>query len=267
LSPDGTHIAVVIFAGGQGVSDIWVFDLARQNSTRFTFGPASQTAPVWSADGKTVFYASNTGGLNHIYAKAADGSGAERLILETADVAESPRSVSPDGRYLIYSRRAKGEVGFHIWALPLAEGGKPVAIVQDGFDEDAAVITSDGKWMAYQSSESGRREIYITAFPGGGAKWQMSNSGGSSPRWRRDGKELFFLDPGDTINAVDVNASGGTPRLGAPHALFQAVGVQRDFGPYDVSADGKKFLLNSGNLKEGSDPLTLVLNWPAELKK
>jgi len=84
---------------------------------------------------------------------------------------------------------------------------------------------------------------------------------------RRDGKELFFLDAADTITAVDVNTSEGAPRLGAPHALFQAVGIQRDFGPFDVTADGKKFLVNSGNLKEGSDPLTLVVNWPAELKK
>ena len=121
--------------------------------------------------------------------------------------------------------------------------------------------------MAYQSNESGRREIYITAFPGGGAKWQVSNNGGSSPKWRRDGKELFFLDAADTITTVDVNTAGGAPQLGAPHALFQAVGIQRDFGPFDVTADGKKFLVNSGNLKEGSDPLTLVLNWTAELKK
>jgi hypothetical protein len=121
--------------------------------------------------------------------------------------------------------------------------------------------------MAYQSNESGRREIYVTAFPGGGAKWQVSNNGGTSPKWRRDGKELFFLDAADTVNAVDVNTSAGAPRLGAPHGLFQAVGIQRDFGPFDVTGDGKKFLVNSGNLKEGSDPLTLVLNWTAELKK
>ncbi len=267
LSPDGTRLAVVIFAGGQGLSDIWIFDLARQTSTRFTFGPASHTFPVWSPDGKTIFFASNIKSPTHIYAKAADGSGAERVILETADITESPRAVSPDGRYLVYSRRAKGEAGYHLWALPLAEGGKPFAIVQDSFDEDWPVISADGKWMAYQSNESGRREVYITAFPGGGAKWQVSSNGGSSPKWRRDGKELFFLDAADTLTAVDVNASSGAPRLGAPHALFQAVGIQRDFGPYDVTPGGKKFLVNSGNLKEGSDPLTLVLNWPGELKK
>lgn len=267
LSPDATRLAVTIFAGYQGVSDIWIFDLARQTNTRFTFGPASQTWPVWSPDGKTIFYGSNDKATSYIYAKAADGSGAGRVVLEESDLVESPRQISPDGRYLIYGRRAKSEAGYHIWAVPLSGGGKPFAIVQDTFDEDFPALSTDGKWMAYQSNESGRREIYITAFPSGGSKWQISNNGGSSPKWRRDGKELFFLDAADTITAVDVNTSGGAPRIGPPRALFQAVGIQRDFGPFDVTADGKKFLVNSGNLKEGSDPLTLVLNWPAELKK
>jgi serine/threonine protein kinase len=267
LSPDGTHLAVTIFAGGLGISDIWMFDLARQTGTRFSFGPASQTWPVWSFDGKTIFYASNVKGPTHIYAKAADGSGAERTIQEDGDVLESPRTVSADGRYLIYGRRAKDESAFHIWALPLTGGGKPFAVVQDSFDEDFPSVSADGKWMAYQSNESGRREIYITAFPGGGAKWQVSSNGGTAPRWRKDGKELFFLDLSDNVTAVDVSIAGGAPRLGAPRALFQAVGIQRDFGPFDVTADGKKFLVNSGNLKEGNDPLTLVLNWAAELKK
>jgi Tol biopolymer transport system component len=267
LSPDGTRLAVTIFAGAQGVYDVWIFDLTRQTSTRFTFGPSSQLSPVWSADGKTIFFASNLKGSTHIYAKQADGSGVERPVLEHSDAYEAPRTTSADGRYLIYGRRLANEAGYHIWALPLSGEGKPFPVVQDGFDEDFPTLSTDGKWMAYQSNESGRKEIYITAFPGGGAKWQVSSNGGSSPKWRRDGKELFFLDAADTITAVDVNTSGGAPQIGAPHGLFQAVGIQRDFGAYDVTADGKRFLVNSGNLKEGSDPFTLVQNWPAELKK
>jgi Tol biopolymer transport system component len=267
LSPDGTRLAVTIFAGAQGVYDIWIFDLARQTSTRFTFGPSSQLSPVWSADGKTIFFTSNLKGSTHIYAKPADGSGAQRAVLEDGDVYEAPRTTSADGRYLIYGRRSSNEAGYHIWALPLTAEGKPFPVVQDAFDEDFPTLSADGRWMAYQSNESGRKEVYITAFPGGGAKWQVSSNGGGSPKWRSDGKELFFLDPADTIIAVDVNTSGGAPQIGAPHALFQAVGIQRDFGAYDVTADGKKFLVNSGNLKEGSDPFTLVQNWTAELRK
>jgi Tol biopolymer transport system component len=179
----------------------------------------------------------------------------------------TPGSVSPDGRYLVFERRQTNESGYHLWALPLHGDEKPFPIVQDAFGEGLASVSPDGRWMAYQSNESGRREVYITAFPGGGAKWQVSSNGGSSAKWRRDGKELFFLDTSDNLSAVDVSTTGSAPHLGALRALFQAVGIQRDFGAYDVTADGKKFLLNSGNLKEGSDPLALVLNWPAELKK
>jgi Tol biopolymer transport system component len=261
-------MAVTIFAGAQGIGDIWILDLARGTSTRLTFGHNSQSQPTWAPDGKTIFYASNDKGSSHIYAKAADGSGPERVILEGADSVELPESFSPDGRYLVYLRRIPAnETGFHLWGLPLSGDPKPFPIVQDTFDEGAAAVSPDGKWMSYQSNESGRREIYITAFPSGGAKWQVSSNGATAARWRKDGKELFFLDPADNVVAVDVNTSGNAVRLGTPHNLFQAVGIQREFGPFDVSADGKKFLINSGNLKEGTDPLTLVLNWPAELKK
>jgi eukaryotic-like serine/threonine-protein kinase len=267
ISPDGTRVAVEIFAGAQGIGDIWTFDLARGTSTRLTFGPYSQGAPVWSPDGKMIFYSSGAG-FPHIRAKAADGSTPERVITESNDTVEIPCSFSPDGRYLVYERRfPKSEIGFHIWALPLFGDGKPFPIVQSAFEERYPEVSRDGKWMAYQSNESGRWEIYITAFPGGGAKWQVSSVGGASAKWRKDSKEIFYLDPSDNLVAVDVNASGSAVQLGTPHTLFQAVGIQREYGPYDVSADGKKFLINSGNLKEGSDPFTLVQNWPAELKK
>lgn len=270
LSPDGHRLATVIFQGSQGIGDIWIFDLARGTSTRLTFGGASQNSPTWSSDGKMVFYSSNPKGISHIYAKSADGSGPQREVLETNDMVEIPVSASSDGRYLAYIRRdqSRNEAVYHIWALPLFGDGKPLPVVQTAFEESAPSVSPDGKWMAYQSNESGRREIYITAFPAGGAKWQVSTSGGTSAKWRGDGKELFFLDPADKIMAVDVNASGDAVRLGVPHALFQNVGiVQRDLGPFVVTADGKKFLLNGGNIKEGGDPFTLVLNWPAELKK
>ena len=277
LSPDGARLAVEIFAGTQGIGDIWTFDLTRGTSTRLTFGPYSQGAPVWSPDGKTIFYSSGAG-FPHIRAKAADGSTPERVVTESNDTVEIPASFSPDGRDLVYERRVpKSEIGFHIWALPLfgdgktgdgkSGGGKPFPIVQSTFEERYPEVSADGKWMAYQSNESGRWEVYITAFPGGGAKWQVSSVGGASPKWRKDSKEIYYLDPSDNLVAVDVNASGSAVQLGAPHTLFQAIAIQREYGPYDVSADGKKFLINSGSLKEGSDPFTLVQNWPAQLKK
>ncbi len=269
LSPVGKRLGVMIFAGAQGIGDIWVFDLARGTSTRLTFGGFTHSNPAWSFDGKTIFYSSNPKGMSHIYAKSADGSGPERVVLETNDIVEVPAASTADGRFLVYYRREqdKNDNTFHTWALPLSGNGKPFSVASTAFDENGVALSPDGKWMTYQTNETGRREIYITAFPTGGAKWQVSTNGGTSAKWRRDGKELFFLDPSDKMVAVDVNTSGGAVHLGVPHALFQTVGVQREYGPFDVSADGKKFLVNSGNVKEGSDPFTLVQNWPEELKK
>jgi serine/threonine protein kinase/Tol biopolymer transport system component len=267
LSPDGTRLAVDLFNGPQGTQDIWIFDLARGTRTRLTFGTTSQLSPAWSPDGKTIFYQSNAIGGFHIYSKPADGSGSEQTVLESKDAEEAIPAPSPDGRYLVYLRRSGGQPSTDLWALPLFGDRKPIPIFQTAFLKNGAAVSPDGKWLAYQTNETGRNEIYVTAFPGGGAKWQVSTNGGTAAHWRKDGKEMFFLDPTDSIVAVDANISGSAPQLGVPHALFQANAIQRQTGPFDVTGDGKKFLLNIGNLKEGSDPLTLVLNWPAELKK
>ena len=268
LSPDGNRVAVS-FASALGTNGVWIFDLQRGTRTRITFENGIQHDPLWAPDGKTVFYGSFSGGVNHIYAEAADGSGSERTILASGDASEYPTSISPDGRYVVYERRALTgtQTSRDLWVLPLFGDGKPFPIVQTSFDDTNAVVAPNGGWIAYQNNETGRTEIYITRFPGGGAKWQVSTTGGISARWRRDGKELFFLDPATNMMAVDVDTSGSAVRLGVPHALFSALGARRGSGPYDVTGDGKKFLINSEDVKESSEPMTLVLNWTDELKK
>jgi len=266
VSPDGTRVAVGIFTG-QGSSDIWIFDLRRAAKTRLTFGTAILRFPVWTPDGKTIFYGSNVKGAYHIYAKAADGTGPEQVILED-DAFDYPWDISPDQKYLVYMRpSADGKGGTEMWALSLSGDRKPFAIVSSLFTTSAAAISPDGRWMAYASIESGRFEVYVTAFPSGGAKWEVSVNGGSLPKWRRDGKELFFLDPADNLMAVDVNTSRNTIQTGTPHPLFRPVGLQSQLGPYAVTADGKRFLINGGNVKEENQPFVLVQNWTAQLKK
>jgi serine/threonine protein kinase len=267
LSPDGTRLAVTLYVA-QGTADVWIFDLLRSTKTRLTFGSSRQFHPVWSIDGKTIVYNSNVTGSPHIYAKAADGSGAEKALLRTDATGEYAECFSPDQRYLVYTRAAPTPgTGLDIWALSLFGDRKPFPIVQTPFNDVEPRVSPDGKWMAYQSSESGRDEIYITAFPGGGVKWQISNTSGSFPRWRRDGKELFFLDGGDNLMSVDISTSGNTIRPGTPQALFRARAAQGARGPYAVAGDGTKFLINSSDVQEESEPLTLLQNWTAELKK
>ena len=269
LSRDNDRLAVSLFNGALGTADVWVLDLKRGTKTRLTFGPGTQLSAVWSPDGKSVYYSSNAKGGNQVYSKAADGSGAEQAALQEPEASEIPHSFTSDGRYLLFTRRLLNDPqgNVDIWALPLFGDRKPFAVVQTAFSDLVPAASPAGKWMAYQNNESGRSEIYLTQFPGGGARWQVSTSGGADARWRGDGKELYFLDPSDSVMAVDVDSSGGTPRLGVPHALFQAMGVQRQVGTYVVTSDGKKFLINSGSVKQGTEPLTLVTNWTAELKK
>ena len=273
LSPDDTRVAVSLFNGTQGIADIWVLDLQRGAKSRLTFGPGTQLSALFSRDGRTVFYSSNVKGASHIYSRPADGSGSEQTILEDPDASTVPYSFSPDGHYLVYTSRqlADPKSNIDLWVLPMSSdgkpSGKPFPVVQTPFDDLNPEVSPVGKFMAYQNVESGRNEIYLTSFPNGGARWQVSTGGGVDARWRGDGKEIFFLDPSDNLMAVDVDTTSGTPRLGVPHSLFQVLGVQRQVGTYVVTKDAKKFLVNSGSTTQGNDPLTLVTNWTADLKK
>jgi hypothetical protein len=144
---------------------------------------------------------------------------------------------------------------------------KPFPLVSTPFNELLPAISPDGKWVAYMSDEAGPLEVYIKPFPSGEGKWQVSTSGGNRPQWRRDGKELFFMTFESAMMAVDVRESGAGVELGAPHQLFQANAVGGPAGPYSVSADGQKFLINGTPAEGAREPLTLVTNWTADLKK
>jgi len=264
LSPDGNRVAVAVSSGAATV-DLWVFDLVRGTRTRLTFDNAVAWMPAWMPDGNSLLFSSNKKGHYDIYRKSADGSGEAELLL--ADNLDSQwKSVSRDGRYMAFMRQSEHN-GWDIWGMSLADH-KAFPILQSPYGEVDPQLSPDGKWVAYASDESGGFEVYITAFPGGGPKWQVSASGGAKPFWRGDGKELFYLGGGNrAIMAADVTLSPSSLTLGAPHALFPVSTVELPFGPYAVSSDGKKFLINSQSAEEGNRPLTLVTNWTAELKK
>jgi Tol biopolymer transport system component len=183
-----------------------------------------------------------------------------------------PFSVSPDGRYIAYMKNEpKSNTGWDIWALPTfgdkSGDGKPFSVISTNFTDVVPVFSPDGKWLAYSNNETGRYEVYIQPFPGGAGRWQVSTAGGSNAVWRKDGKELFFQSLDQQIMAVDIHENGAGLELGAPHALFKAATVNNGNGPYTVSADGKKFVMNTVLPQSITEPLTLITNWTADLKQ
>ncbi len=263
ISPDGSRVAVGM--GPAGGRDIWILDVARGNSTRFTFDPADDDYPAWSPDGKNIAFSSNRGGQLDLYIKPADGSGEEKLLLHT-DESKNPERWTKDGRFLLFTSRGPKTA---LWALPFPGPAKPVALLQTQFEEGQARVSPDGRWLAYTSTESGANDIYVRPFTpeapaGTGAKWLVSKGGGIRPLWRPDGKQLFYLTNGPTM-AVDIDTSKGF-QAGTPRRMFTGpLGVANS--GWDLSPDGKRFLLvappNTGRVI----PFTVVLNWAAGLKK
>ena len=271
LSPDGSKLAFDIETNGVG--DIWVVDLARHTKTRLTFGPQYSASPIWCPDGKSIVYSYGASAAgDSLYRQNADGSGSKEKLLETPGILNIPFSVSSDARYIAYMRRdPKSNTSWDIWALPMfpdkSGEQKPFPVVATNFIDITPSFSPDGKWLAYATNETGRQEVYIQPFPSGAGRWQVSTAGGSRPNWRKDGKELFFLSPDQQVMAVDVNQNGASLQLGTPHALFKATTVGGPQGPYTVSADGKKFVMNTVLPQSITEPLTLITNWPADLKQ
>ena len=256
ISPQGDRIVMQIDAG---MNDLWVLDLARRVRTRLTFGPVANIIPLWSPDGKWIAYTSKRGDRFALYRKASDGSGAEET-LTTTDQPIFPSDWSSDGKYLLYWQRDAAGHG-QVYVLPIEGDRKPKLIVPWG---SFANLSPNGRWLAYQSNESGVPEIYVVNFQGGQGKWQVSARGGTSPKWSRDGKVLYYLDPTNTLIAVPVVDAGSAPRFGAAQSLVSNWAAPNVF--YDVSPDGKKILLPRV-AQQVSQFVTVVTNFTAELKK
>jgi eukaryotic-like serine/threonine-protein kinase len=269
LSPDGKQVAMHRHDGQGG--DVWLFDLARGAMPRFTFEPAQDNAsPVWSPDGQRVAYASMRDGKWGIYQKAANSSGAEELLVQ-ADSVLVPTSWAPDGRSLLYE-----VVGTQnrndLMLLSLTSPRSTSALLQTPFNESLGQVSRDGKWFTYQSNESGQSEVYVDAFPAGGAKLQISTDGGTAPRWRADGREILYTrssTEGWKMMAAALAPDGSGMRAEPPRALFDFDGLNVNHAtPYyafDLTADGQRILLGIPNAEEVATVIDLVLNWPAAL--
>lgn len=271
LSPDGSR-AVVSRADPQdsAKADLWLLDLSGgRGATRFTFGSGMAEWPVWSPDGKRIAF---TFDKSAVHQKPADGEANETSVLQLpgAGGVSTANGWSPDGQLLLYASVEAMATKSDLWVLP-SDGRKPVPFVRTAFNEEQGRFSPDGRWVAYVSNESGANEVYLRAFTadfsGGsassGGSVLISRGGGTTPRWRGDSCEVFYLAPDGKLMAAGISA-GRESRAGAPAPLFQTPG-----GAIvgDVSADGQRFLLVIPAGWSAAPPFTIVLNWTAALKK
>ena len=253
LSPDNKFLAAAIEDRASGRSDIWVYDLARNVGSRLTFHEAQETSPVWSPDGKRIAFASNRGGKSEIYVRQSDGRGDAELLFSGEGRAE-PDDWSSDGEYILFSH---GAGKFDAWVLPTEGDDEAFPVVETEFDEGYGRFSPDGKWIAYLSNEAGRYDLFLTRFPGGEGKWQLSKNGADwLLGWNLAGDELYFLDTDGDIAAVKVDLDDQVV-VEIPEKLFP---IQSSLAWANTS-DGKRFIFGvSGGIKAES-PITLIVNW------
>jgi eukaryotic-like serine/threonine-protein kinase len=275
LSPDGTKLAVAIVDASRAATDIWIYDLVHEGKTRLTFDSSLNFMPIWSPDGGQVVFSSNRRiGFPQLYRKAANGEGSDELLLPS-NTTDLPDDWSPDRRFILYEPNPSVA---ELWLLPMSGDHKPAVFLsgEGGTFPGEGTFSHDGKWLAFTEYSAGKREVYITSFPGKTGKWQVSMAGGHYPRWRGDGKELFFLRADNaTVMAVDLDLKNSVPRIGIPKELFPVhlalLSWQNRLGsawdPFEVAADGKRFLVNSPDQPQAAEPINVVVNWDAELKK
>jgi Tol biopolymer transport system component len=267
LSKDGKRILV---ASGDPGADIWLLETNGEKKTRLTFDRMSTSEAVWSPDETRFAYGLGLPGKRFtLNIKTSSGSGAARLVAEFSDI-NSPTDWSTDGRYLLCERFLNG--GSQIWVVN-AEGKEPsrafgTSIATSNL-QSSGQFSPDGKWIAFVQSSTGP-QVYVMPFPTGNGMWQASAETGRWPRWRRDGKELYFVSDKNVMTAVSIRENQASVEVGPPQPLFSFRPARRIFRQgmisYDVSPDGKRFLLNVAG-DENTRPLTLVVNWTAELRK
>jgi len=260
ISPEGGRVAVDIADRRTGTSDIWLFELSRGVSTRLHFDPVDEILPVWSPDGSKLIYRSDRQGAPDIYEMAIGVPGSEKPLLREPGLQQA-EDVSRDGRFLVYLNEMQTTV-WAIWLLPLQGDRKPLPWLRTRFNLASPRFSPDGRWIAYESDESGVPEIYMALTEGGGEKRRISPAGGRRPRWRRDGKELYYIAPGDTLMALPVSP-GRTLEVGAPVPLFRG---ELEIEEYDVAPEGSRFLVSTPVEKVRESPIRVILNWDAALK-
>jgi Tol biopolymer transport system component len=262
MSPDGRRLAIQRTTAGN--TDIWIVDLERGPAVRFTTAPQADIAPAWSPGGDRIAFASQVNGVFELFEQRLDESN-PRPLLRTGE-AKQITDWSRDGSRLLFRSVTTGPRGdMDVWALALDGGAAPVPVVRTPFEERDAQFSPDGRWIAFQSNDSGRPEIYVQPFPGPGERMRISTDGGVQVRWRADGRELFYLSPDGRLHAaaIALPAGSGRPHAGAPVALFAArTGATQGsaLASYLPAPDGQRFLVDLV-IEQPPAPIALILEW------
>ncbi|MEO5894137.1 MAG: protein kinase [Vicinamibacterales bacterium] len=261
MSPDGKRF--VYDLGDDAKRDLWIRDMVRGVSSRFTFDPAIEVNPKWSPDGGRIAYTSKAKGLGDLYVKDASGTrDAEPLVVDKAE--KYVTDFSSDGNYVLFTSREAGAT-WDLWAMRLSGDRKPFPLAKTTFGERWATISPNGKYIAYQSDESGQQEVYVQEFPEARTKSQVSTGGGVEAYWSGDGRELFYRS-GSSVMAVSVE-SGAAFSAGAPKSLFQTrFATISSRGRYRPTPDGQHFFIVTPPARETEQPASVLLNWTAALK-
>jgi Tol biopolymer transport system component len=264
ISPDGTRIVV---DSRDEENDLWTWNIARETLSRLTFSKDdAEGYPVWTLDGEHVIYRSDTTTGPNIFRSRADGTGGAESLAKGPYV--SPHSLSPDGKQLVY-RDTADKTGRDLFVMGLVPPGPPKPIIQTEFQEENAEISPDGRWIAYESNESGERNIYVRPFPAVDAgKWQVSSGGGWTPMWSRNSRELFYRSANEfLVSNIAVRPAGAAFAFTKPKALFPFGYLFAGTRTYDISADGRKFLMVKPSVKQvAPTTITVVTNWFDEVR-
>ncbi len=262
LSPDERQVAVEI-ADEKGQNDLWILDVARGVSSRVTTDPAGEFDPLWSPDGRSLVFGSDRAGDKKLFRRSLQGNEPEVLFLDSVKEVY-PEGWAPDGKTLIYLGEDQRTPRFKksAWALSSEPGAKPELLLRNGFDIDEPQVSPDGRWLAYESDDSGQWEVYVQPFRKAGARVPVSVEGGGQPKWRRDGRELFYLSADSRVMSVAIKSEAPTLEVGLPVALFETASFRPGYDDYAVAGDGQRFLVKVPKERR-SLQIRVLLNLPS----